>query len=63
VYSPQYYYVIIVSCAGIIYTAKLCYWIGNHLHKERREIEEKIEVNVDIKEGTIRRGKIKDRRM
>jgi len=41
----------------------LCYWIRNHLHKERRQIEEKIEVNVDIKEGTIRRGKIKDGRM
>jgi hypothetical protein len=41
----------------------LCYWIRNRLHKERREIEENIEVNVDIKEGQIRRGKIKGGRM
>jgi hypothetical protein len=63
-YSPQYDYVIIVSCAGIIYTAKsCCYWIRNSLYKERMETEEKIEINVDIKEGQINRGKIKDRRM
>jgi hypothetical protein len=41
----------------------LYYWIRYRLHKERREIEEKIEVNVDIQEGQIRREKIKDGRM
>jgi len=41
----------------------LCYWTGNHLHKEGREIEEKIEVNEDKKEGPIRTGKIKYSRM
>jgi hypothetical protein len=40
----------------------LCYCIRKRLHKERREIEEEIEVNEDIKEGQIKRGRFKDGR-